>query len=653
MKSCKLILVIFFCLGFFSFGRSEPVTNKEALRDLSKEFTERLQKRRTSLYYELLQSQSPAQKILNADPNIRLMYIGDQGRPVYYVNNNLNAARTVSTDDVWSSSGGIFSLDGAGTTLGKLAVWEGTGVRTTHVEFGGRVTQMDLPAATDNHATHVAGTLIAAGVNPDAKGMSPAAYLAAYDWENSDSEMADAAADGMNVSSHSYSFIAGWDYSWPYWYWFGATAISTTEDYEFGFYSEESRAWDLIAYNAPYSTIVKSAGNDRDDGPAPGTGHYVWDNNALEWIWSTDVRDDDGGSDGYDCLPSRGAAKNVIAVGAVHDIPAGYSNPDDVVMSSFSSWGPTDDGRIKPDIVANGINLTSSVNNSDEAYDTYSGTSMSCPSAAGSINLLVRYFEESHGAVTPLASTVKALIIQTADECGPNPGPDYSYGWGLLNTYKAAQMIQADSIEGGHILEDALARGEIDRRVLSLSQPGTVRLTLAWTDRPAEVLPVSLNPPDLMLVHDLDLRVVHRATGTNYFPYIMDPANPGAAATTGDNFRDNIEQIQTLTLDAGIYDVYVSHKNSLVTEQAYSLVSSVVTMALDGFLCGDTNGDLSVNIADQVYLNNLIFHNGPAPDPLVVGDVNCDGNINIGDAVYLGNFVFLQNAPVPCANCLE
>lgn len=52
-------------------------------------------------------------------------------------------------------------------------------------------------------------------------------------------------------------------------------------------------------------------------------------------------------------------AKNTLTVGAVNDITAGYATTADVVMSSFSSWGPVDDGRIKPDIVANGVSLTS------------------------------------------------------------------------------------------------------------------------------------------------------------------------------------------------------------------------------------------------------------------------------------------------------
>jgi hypothetical protein len=79
------------------------------------------------------------------------------------------------------------------------------------------------------------------------------------------------------------------------------------------------------------------------------------------WQWTSQARGADGGASGYDCISQQGCAKNILTVGAVNDIVGGYSSPGDVVMSSFSSWGPTDDGRIKPDICANGVGLYSSL----------------------------------------------------------------------------------------------------------------------------------------------------------------------------------------------------------------------------------------------------------------------------------------------------
>ena len=563
-----------------TYGQS--VTQRAKLEDLSQELAQRLQAHRPQLYYDMLASDEVHQKQLNEDPNIQLMYIDQRGHPVYYTADNLNAARTISTDDVWPGGGGGFSLDGSGTILGELGIWDAGGVRVTHQEFGGRVTQIDSPGGTHYHATHVSGTMIATGMAPAAKGMSFAGTLAAYDWSNDESEMASAAAAGMNVSNHSYGYIAGWYYSGD-WYWYGDIAISTTEDYGFGFYSSWTREWDEIAYNAPYYTIVKAAGNDRNDyGPSPGGGHYVWDGG---WVWSTDTRDPDGGSDGYDCIMEKSSAKNIITIGAVSDIQGGYTAPGDVVMSSFSGWGPTDDGRIKPDIVANGVSLYSCTDAGNSSYASYSGTSMSSPNVSGSLNLLVRHYEATHSNSTPRSSTIKAIVVQTADEAGPNPGPDYMFGWGSMNTLKAAELIDADNTKPWLIHEESLSNGETDEFTFTSDGTEPIRITLAWTDPPGTPPPASLNPTTLMLVNDLDLRLEHVATSTVYQPYVLDPGNPGNAASTGDNNRDNLEQIYLASPPAGDYEITVSHKSTLASTQHYSLVSNAIPV------CIDTDGD--------------------------------------------------------------
>jgi hypothetical protein len=531
-----------------------------------------LEARRPALYYELLASDDPPQQRLNADPDVQLMYIDDQGRPVFYILENIDAAATVSTDEVWPGGSGGFSLTGSGTALGELGIWDGGGVRTTHQEFGGRVSQMDSPGGTSYHATHVAGTMIGAGADPPAKGMSYQGTLAAYDWDSDNSEMASAAAAGLNVSNHSYGYVTGWYYSGD-WYWFGDIEVSTTEDYGFGFYSGEAQTWDQIAYDAPYYTIVKSAGNDRNDaGPGPGGGHYYWD--GEDWVWGTDTRESDGGSDGYDCISWNGTAKNILSVGAVDDIPSGWSDPGDVSMCSFSCWGPTDDGRIKPDLVANGISLYSCTDGGNSAYASYSGTSMSSPNLSGSLNLLIRHYEATHGGATPLSSTMKAVLIQTANEAGSDPGPDYVFGWGLMNTLGAAELIQDDSVDPGHIIEDVLVDGETDEYYLESDGATPLRVSMAWTDPPGTPPAPSLNPTTPMLVNDLDVRLEHLVTSAVHQPYTLDPSNPSNAATTGDNWRDNSEQIYIDSPPAGTYMVSVTHKGTLASDQAYSIAAS-------------------------------------------------------------------------------
>jgi hypothetical protein len=68
------------------------------------------------------------------------------------------------------------------------------------------------------------------------------------------------------------------------------------------------------------------------------------------------------------------------------------------------------------------------------------------------------------------------------------------------------------------------------------------------------------------------------------------------------------------------------------------------------YLCGDANGDETVNVGDAVFLINYVFKGGAAPDPLEAGDANCDGQVNVGDAVYLIAYVF-KGGPEPCGAC--
>jgi hypothetical protein len=573
----KPLLGLFAVLVVLSFSAFPTAavrnTDKAMLQRLSVTFEQELAKHRPQLYYDLLNNPSPAQRVLNMNPDIQLIKINDRGVPMFYMVDNLNAARTVSTDDVWPGGGAGYNLTGSATTTSQLAIWDGGGVRLTHQELTGRVTQIDSPSGTHPHSTHVSGTMIASGVVANAKGMSYQARLSAYEWNNDTGEMATAAANGLRVSNHSYGYATGWEYSAPYYYWYGDIYVSQTEDYGFGYYSAETQAYDEIAYNAPNYLICKSAGNDRNDfGPGAGGGHYYWDGG---WVWGTTTRDPDGGTDMYDCIGWVGNAKNILLVGAVNDIPAGYTQPSDVVQTVFSSWGPTDDGRIKPDIVANGDLLYSCGDASDTAYLTYSGTSMSTPNASGSINLL----EDHYTAVTgnqARSATMKAIVIHTADEAGADDGPDYQNGWGLLNTHHAADLIAGESSGIPKIREATLVNGSTDYYHFVVSTGGDpARVTMVWTDPPGTPPTPSLNPTDKLLVDDLDVVVHYIPLDSYYYPWVLDPANPADAATTGDNNTDNVEVVDISSTQPGLYVISVTHKGTLEGgSQDYSIVCS-------------------------------------------------------------------------------
>lgn len=498
----------------------------------------------------------------------------ENGIPIYYITeSNLNAARTISTDKVWPGGSGGYSLTGFTDTLG---IWDGGKVRGTHQELTGRVIYGDGASTLSDHSTHVAGTMIASGVVSNAKGMSYQGYLRGYDWNNAESEMSAAAANGLRVSNHSYGTITGW--RWNYfndnrWAWFGDPTVSAVEDYTFGFYTSDAAQWDNIAYNAPYYLIVKSAGNDRGEGPTSAVEHWV--RIGGTWTLVTEARDIDGGVSGYDCISYKGNAKNIMTIGAVYIISSGYTSPSSVIMSSFSGWGPTDDGRIKPDVVGAGVGLYSSIATSDNSYAIYDGTSMSSPNISGSIGLLLQHQKNLWGNVPLRSSTLKGLVIHTADEAGSYTGPDYVFGWGLMNTLKAAQLMSSNKNSGNNFYIRELTLNQNDSITINLPVKGNqpFKATICWTDPAGTPPPISLDPPNLMLVNDLDMRL--ERGDTVFYPWVLDPANPSAAATTGDNFRDNVEQIYIQSPQKNLYTLKIKHKGNLTGgKQVFSLLIS-------------------------------------------------------------------------------
>lgn len=555
--------IIFFLLSCFIFAQPFIQDLNQLSIDFEKNYSEQ-----KSVAVLTAQNKGWPIKGKNNGQSYELMELSANGMPVYYVTENINSARTVSTDNVWPGGEGQYFLTGQGMTVG---VWDNGKVRNTHQELVGRVLQLDGATDLGDHATHVSGTMIASGLINNAHGMAHEAQLNAYDWSNDNSEMATAAANGLGISNHSYGSFLGW--TWDYfddnrWAWFGDLEIDSTEDYKFGFYSDAARNWDIIAYNAPDYLIVHSAGNERNDGASPGTEHWVYSPMDNDWILSTDSRDNDGP---WDCLGHSKTAKNILTVGAVEDIPGGYEYSSQVQLSSFSSVGPLDDGRIKPDIVANGAGLYSCLDQSDSDYGTYWGTSMAAPSAAGSLTL-VRQHYETIVDTSMSAATLKGLAIHTADEAGANDGPDYTFGWGLLNTEKAINLIS--TIGDGHdIIEDELPYlDSLEFEFISLgADPFTA--TLSWSDPPGNPVSASLDPSDIMLIHDLDLRVID-PNGQVHFPYKLNRFDPTQAAFTGDNIVDNVEQIFVELTTPGVYTVRVKHKGILQTNQFFGLIVS-------------------------------------------------------------------------------
>lgn len=538
-----------------------------------------------------------------------------QERPLYNTTFNLNAATTISADRVWPNGLAGLSLSGDGITL---CIWDGDGVRTTHQEFNNRVTQMDNANKNGLHSTHVAGTMIANGIVHKAKGMASQAKLHAYDWNNDASEMASEASKGLLLSNHSYGHALGWVYNLfgdKRWVWVGDNNVSKTKDYFFGLYTSTSRDMDKIAYNAPYYLIIKSAGNDRsDNGPPPNTQYWLF--NGRFRTLSSIPRDPDGP---YDCIVDDAVGKNVITVGAIDDIVDGNYAPVNIEakMSAFSSWGPTDDGRIKPDIVTDGIGVYSCYGTGDNQYYTSDGTSMAAPCATGSLALLQQHFSNIYAGAKLRAATLKALVIHTARESGSNDGPDYRAGWGLLNIEAAAHVISQNQTVPIRLQELVLQQDAPYNLIVHADGSEPLKATICWTD-PAGTPVYSLNPSTPMLVNDLDLRITRVTDNQTTMPWRLNSAFPSAAATRGDNSSDNVEQVTIPAPIAGEYQITVMHKDTLSSgQQAFSIIITGASESTTKYSLNiDVVGKGFVNIGkqlvkmdyqsqDMVYLNAI------------------------------------------------
>jgi len=565
---------------------------------------------------------------------------GENGQISIMGTDNVTAAGTISIDDIWpGGSSPLPDVTGAGRLIG---VWEaGGGVLATHNEFqlGGssRVIQRDSPAASNlplahNHATQVTGTLAAAGFVAGTRGGAFNAEIDAFDSVGDIGEMAIAASQGLTLSNHSYSFRAGWLFLNGFgWTWIGRDIAG--EDPTFGLYTRLAREIDLLVYQSDsYLPVFSSSNEVGDTGPVnittglipAGTAYWLaldtdGDGNIDTLAPDNTTHAPDGGNPlpgaitpgggfpplglGLDTVKPQACAKNSLVVGAISDVAAGIQNGTDAQIAFFSSRGPTDDGRLKPDLVANGTDMVTTdflaaqptftdryTTGISGATTPVSGTSFSTPSVTGAVALVQEMNQVTNGS--PLwASSLKAVMIHTADDATDLPtatglgavvftGPDFFYGWGVANTTRASTFVRDNNAtQSGRtgLRQHALFSGNtVDIPVVWDGTSGQMRFTIAWTD-PAfqslavasaqEGVPVVTNATvaddaTVRLINDLDIRVFAPG-GATLLPWRLDHTNPTAPATLGDNTRDNVEQVVVPAPVAGTYTVRISHKGSL------------------------------------------------------------------------------------------
>ena len=500
------------------------------------------------------------------------------GKPVYIATDNVNSGRAIKVNHLYPSGSLGLSLLGNGMTVG---VWDGGWVLGTHNEFVtagiSKVVHPDSPNSNptaDFHGTHVAGTVAAKGVTTSARGMAPGANLLSYNWSSDQTEVViEAYSNALLISNHSYGVPVlnnDGDLNVPSWY--------------MGCYNTTAQQWDQIAYDYPYYLPVMSAGNS-------GMSNYSG-----------------GLASGYDKLTGNKNAKNLLIVANANpSVNAITGNLTSLSINSSSSQGPTDDGRIKPDIAADGTNVLSTSNSGVSSYDTASGTSMASPSVAGALILLQEHYFNLNSNYM-LSSTLRGLVCHTAFDDSVRIGPDPVFGWGLLDARESALVISNSKLAVPTVIleEKVLSQSQTYNIQVTVNSPKLLKASISWNDLPGTDMSGSLNSSVPVLVNDLDLRII-KDTEISY-PWKLDLSDVSAPAIKGDNIVDNIEKVEVENA-LGTYTIQVSHKGALTgVNQVYSLIVS-------GF-------DEVVLSNSSVVKNEFFIYPNPANDLLNIESPN-------------------------------
>ena len=504
------------------------------------------------------------------------------GAPLKVKSTNATAAAVSKVTPLFSAP---YNLSGDGVVL---SLFELATAETTHLQFQGRlISHFSSGVGTGNalHATHVAGTLASAGIEDArdsratrSKGMAPKAtvheFNAVDDFENvvnnKDTQLKPL---GVAADNNSWDFALGWQREGNNWVWNG--------DYYGAYDPIYSTPYDAITVKSGAPLFVHSAGNDADQGDPGLTGlsthlHCCDDRGNTITAETFCYSPNGSGTDcTTPCTPGKSTVtgeqhcetahhpiygpfhtigieatlKNVVTVGAMDASGT---------IASFSSRGPTLDGRIKPELVAKGVAQLSTI---PGGYAERQGTSMSSPVVTGIAGIVTEQWHKTFNGQNPSGQVLKTLLIAGADDqIGPpsldRPGPDYTYGFGLVDAKNSVDLIIADAGTGSRIRTGTLANGSTELP-LYLAAPQDLRVVLGWFD--PEIEPAPDAPATPTLLNDLDLKVIGPG-GETVLPYVLNPATPTAAATRGVNTIDTTEEVEIKGAAAGAYRVIVNAK---------------------------------------------------------------------------------------------
>lgn len=395
--------------------------------------------------------------------------------------------------------------DGDGVTVGLAD----DGPIGPHIDYTGRLTDL-ASGSSGSHGDMTAGIMFGAGNrDPYVTGHATGAYMYYFDiggYVHVTQAVANYNAWNLTITSTSYSQGTG------------------------GQYTNDAANIDAQIVNNPQLMHIFSAGNsgasDHGYGAGPGWGNITG---------------------GYK------AAKHVIA-------SANLRNTDQ--LENSSSRGPADDGRIKPDLAANGFNQLSTAENNTTQVG--GGTSAAAPSIAGTFTQLYHAYKDLNSGNEPDAYLIKAIMLNTTEDLD-DPGPDYKTGWGRINALRAVRLL-----ENSQYMSGSVSQGGANTHTITVpSGAGQLRAMVYWLD------PAGSPSAQKALVNDLNITVTDPNT-TVWQPWVLDPtpvaANLDAPATRG---VDNLNVVEQVTIDnpaAGTHTVTVNGTSVPMGPQEYYLV---------------------------------------------------------------------------------
>ena len=385
-------------------------------------------------------------------------------------------------------------------------------------------------------------------------------------------------------------------------------------------------------------------------------------------------------------------SKNAIIVGSSNLVGKGF-------LSDFSSMGPTWDGRIKPDIVAPGTNIMSSVPYRLEGkyYGIKSGTSMAAPFVSGVAALMYQKFQKKTGlpldSFSMRNSTTKSLMIHSAIDmqgcsytnadidnlknqprtCTPYTlGPDFATGWGRLNAKGALDLMDGFDVKSTkfenfrefYLSEDGRNEENYEsEKRWSIFVPKfqkKLRATLVWDDAPgmdhSEVTYMTRK-----LVNDLDLYLVS-PKGKIYYPWRLDSlptqnVKVDGVVSNSNKLRDRTKGFEKITFDDANKPAYHDCKGELSTDvvdsECFDRINNVEVVDVDNPEMGvwqvvakgvdvksgnssDGKAQLASIVSDFELVENLYKDESPHPYP---ANAKITGIVDAGEDDCLEHYV--------------